>query len=156
ASLPCAAASRPLDMSARGTTGDCPPTWPFEPVCGPSASLNFVIELTGDSSRAGDWACVRLRVEGGRVVAAGAEGMTGRLDGLPLLEAAAAPGEQLAADALANAIGPAFRAAPSPKRAAVAMSGGVDSAVALLRAGRDAIGVTLRLWLDPHGPAAER
>ena len=32
------------------------------------------------------------------------------------------------------------------------MSGGVDSAVALLRAGRDAVGVTLRLWLDPEGP----
>jgi tRNA-specific 2-thiouridylase len=36
------------------------------------------------------------------------------------------------------------------------MSGGVDSAVALLRAGPDAIGVTLRLWLDPRGPDAER
>ena len=36
------------------------------------------------------------------------------------------------------------------------MSGGVDSAVALLRAGRDAVGVTLRLWLDPEGPDAER
>jgi tRNA-specific 2-thiouridylase len=36
------------------------------------------------------------------------------------------------------------------------MSGGVDSAVALLRAGEDAVGVTLRLWLDPHGPDAER
>ena len=36
------------------------------------------------------------------------------------------------------------------------MSGGVDSAVALLRAGPHAIGVTLRLWLDPEGPDAER
>jgi tRNA-specific 2-thiouridylase len=36
------------------------------------------------------------------------------------------------------------------------MSGGVDSAVALLRAGREAVGVTLRLWLDPAGPDAER
>jgi tRNA-specific 2-thiouridylase len=36
------------------------------------------------------------------------------------------------------------------------MSGGVDSAVALLRAGPAAIGVTLRLWLDPAGPDAER
>jgi tRNA-specific 2-thiouridylase len=36
------------------------------------------------------------------------------------------------------------------------MSGGVDSAVALLRAQPNAIGVTLRLWLDPHGPAADR
>jgi tRNA-specific 2-thiouridylase len=36
------------------------------------------------------------------------------------------------------------------------MSGGVDSAVALLRAGPGAIGVTLRLWQDPAGPSAER
>ena len=36
------------------------------------------------------------------------------------------------------------------------MSGGVDSAVALLRARPDAVGVTLRLWLDPDGPDAER
>jgi tRNA-specific 2-thiouridylase len=36
------------------------------------------------------------------------------------------------------------------------MSGGVDSAVALLRAGPGAIGVTLRLWLDPQGPDTER
>jgi tRNA-specific 2-thiouridylase len=36
------------------------------------------------------------------------------------------------------------------------MSGGVDSAVALLRAGTGALGVTLRLWVDPEGPEAER
>jgi len=36
------------------------------------------------------------------------------------------------------------------------MSGGVDSAVALLRSLPNAIGVTLRLWLDPDGPDAER
>jgi tRNA-specific 2-thiouridylase len=75
---------------------------------------------------------------------------------LTLLEAAAVGGETLAADALANALAPVFRAEPKPGRTAVAMSGGVDSAVALLRAGRSAIGVTLRLWLDPDGPDAER
>jgi tRNA-uridine 2-sulfurtransferase len=32
----------------------------------------------------------------------------------------------------------------------------VDSAVALLRAGPNAVGVTLRLWLDPEGPDTER
>src|SRR5205807_8512590 len=52
--------------------------------------------------------------------------------------------------------GPVFRAARSPGRVAVAMSGGVDSAVALLKSLPDAIGVTLRLWLDPDGPDAER
>src|SRR5215211_7139519 len=36
------------------------------------------------------------------------------------------------------------------------MSGGVDSAVALLRAAPNAIGVTLRLWVDPYGPDGER
>jgi tRNA-specific 2-thiouridylase len=36
------------------------------------------------------------------------------------------------------------------------MSGGVDSAVALLRSLPNAVGVTLRLWLDPDGPDAER
>src|SRR3712207_3385229 len=36
------------------------------------------------------------------------------------------------------------------------MSGGVDSAVALLRAGPRAVGVTLRLWVDPAGPDTER
>ena len=36
------------------------------------------------------------------------------------------------------------------------MSGGVDSAVALHRAGANAVGVTLRLWIDPSGPSAER
>ncbi|MDE3026556.1 MAG: tRNA 2-thiouridine(34) synthase MnmA, partial [Acidobacteriota bacterium] len=73
-----------------------------------------------------------------------------------LIEAAAVGGETLAVDALAHALAPVFRADPSPGRTAVAMSGGVDSAVALLRALPNAVGVTLRLWLDPAGPSAER
>jgi tRNA-specific 2-thiouridylase len=36
------------------------------------------------------------------------------------------------------------------------MSGGVDSAVALLKSLPNAVGVTLRLWLDPEGPDSER
>jgi tRNA-specific 2-thiouridylase len=36
------------------------------------------------------------------------------------------------------------------------MSGGVDSAVTLLRGGGDALGVTLRLWVDPDAPGTER
>src|SRR5947209_20460378 len=115
-----------------------------------------MLEVVGDSSRDGEWALVRLALEGDRIVAADADGLARPLEGLTLLEAAAVPGETLAADALANALGPIFRAAPSPERVAVAMSGGVDSAVALLRAGSDAIGVTLRLWLDPDGPDSER
>ena len=66
------------------------------------------------------------------------------------------PGETLAADALANALAQVFVAERRPGRTAVAMSGGVDSAVALLRAAPNALGVTLRLWLDPDGPDTER
>src|ERR671937_232613 len=115
-----------------------------------------MIEVVGDASRGGDWTLVRLSVEGERIVGAEAEGLDRPLAGLTLLEAAAVGGDELAVDALANALGPIFRAAPQRGRVAVAMSGGVDSAVALLHAGPDAVGVTLRLWLDPQGPDAER
>ena len=113
-------------------------------------------DLFGDSTRNGDWAAVRLRVDGLRIVDADAPGVAEDLCGLSLLEAAAVGGETLPVDALANAIGPAVRAAANPTRVAVAMSGGVDSAVALLRYGGSAVGVTLRLWLDPGGPDSER
>jgi tRNA-specific 2-thiouridylase len=113
-------------------------------------------EVFGDSSRDGEWAAVRLLVDGDRIVEADAPGLERDVAGLTLLEAAAVGGETLAVDALANALGPVFRAAPSPGRIAVAMSGGVDSAVALLRSLPTAIGVTLRLWLDPEGPDSER
>jgi tRNA-uridine 2-sulfurtransferase len=114
-------------------------------------------ELIGDSARGEAYAAVRLVVDGERIVEADAPpGLSRSLVGLSLLEAAAVPGETLAADALANALAPAFHASPAPGRIAVAMSGGVDSAVALLRARPDAVGVTLRLWLDPNGPDAER
>jgi tRNA-specific 2-thiouridylase len=115
-----------------------------------------VIEVVGDSSRDGEVALVRLTVEGDRIVDSDAESLERPLAGLTLLEAAAVPGETLAADALANALGQVFRAEPDSARVAVAMSGGVDSAVALLRAGPQAIGVTLRLWIDPAAPDAER
>jgi tRNA-uridine 2-sulfurtransferase len=115
-----------------------------------------MIEVTGDATRSGEWACVQLVVDEDRIVDADAEGLERSLVGLTLLEAATVGGDRLAVDALANAIGPVFQAEPDPDRVAVAMSGGVDSAVALLRAGPTAIGVTLRLWIDPDAPASER
>ena len=115
-----------------------------------------MIEVFGDSARGEELAFVRLLVDGDRIVEADAPGLARPLAGLTLLEAAAVPGETLAADALANALAQVFRAEPDPERVAVAMSGGVDSAVALLRAGEKAVGVTLRLWLDPAGPDSER
>jgi tRNA-specific 2-thiouridylase len=62
----------------------------------------------------------------------------------------------LAADALHTALGAAARdgaprLAPNPRRTLVAMSGGVDSAVAArlaLDAGHEVVGVTLKLWDD--------
>ena len=115
-----------------------------------------MIELIGDSARGAEFALVRLTLDGDRVVDAEAAGLERPLTGLTLLEAAAVGGETLAVDALANAIGAVFAAPRSPGRVAVAMSGGVDSAVALLRSRPNAIGVTLRLWLDPDGPDSER
>jgi tRNA-specific 2-thiouridylase len=115
-----------------------------------------MVELIGDSARGDEFALVRLRVDGDRIVDADAPGVAEDLRGLTLLEAAAVGGEVLPVDALANALGPAVRALPDPRRIAVAMSGGVDSAVTLLKAGEHAVGVTLRLWLDPNGPDSER
>ncbi|MBA2462152.1 MAG: tRNA 2-thiouridine(34) synthase MnmA [Actinobacteria bacterium] len=115
-----------------------------------------MIEVIGDSARGSEFALVRLTIDGDRIAAADAPGLARPLEGLTLLEAAAVPGDTLPADALANALAQVFAAAPASGRIAVAMSGGVDSAVALLRAGRNAIGVTLRLWLDPAGPDSER
>jgi tRNA-uridine 2-sulfurtransferase len=68
----------------------------------------------------------------------------------------------VAIDALARAISDALDALPRPPsgaHTAVAMSGGVDSAVALQRIvdrGDAAVGITLRLWIDPDAPDAAR
>ena len=114
--------------------------------------------------RGGDLAWVAVSVERGRIAAARGEG-TGAAElcravrGLTLLEAGAVRGTPLALDALHDALGPAVRARPEPGRVVVAMSGGVDSAVALLEArdaGFEVVGVTLRLWTDPAGPDGER
>jgi tRNA-uridine 2-sulfurtransferase len=109
----------------------------------------------------------------GAVVAAGSA-VVALVRGMPLLQAARIGAEriaaelgglsagkrhaaELAADALHRALGLAARRqarlADSPQRTLVAMSGGVDSAVAALllaRDGADAIGVTLELWSDPE------
>jgi tRNA-specific 2-thiouridylase len=64
---------------------------------------------------------------------------------------------ELAADALHRALGAAVRAqAQTPLvdgRVLVAMSGGVDSAVAATRVGDDAVAVTLELWSSPENDA---
>jgi tRNA-uridine 2-sulfurtransferase len=109
----------------------------------------------------------------GAVVAAGSA-VISLIRGTPLLDAARLSPQQievelgglsiakrhaaeLAADALHRALGGAVRGsaalAPAADRMLVAMSGGVDSAVAALlvaREGSEAVGVTLELWSDPE------
>jgi tRNA-specific 2-thiouridylase len=113
-------------------------------------------------------------VEGcGALTAAGSAAVT-LVEGEPLLEAARvgtsaiaeelgglSPGKlhaaDLAADALHRALGAAAReasVAPSESRTLVAMSGGVDSAVAALLVGDGAVAVTLELWADVENDAA--
>jgi tRNA-specific 2-thiouridylase len=86
----------------------------------------------------------------------GAEQIAAELGGLHPAKRHAA---ELAADALHRALGAAARAratlqppaADGIRRTLVAMSGGVDSAVAALltaRAGQEVVGVTLELWSD--------
>ncbi|HEY7003698.1 MAG TPA: tRNA 2-thiouridine(34) synthase MnmA [Gaiellaceae bacterium] len=121
-------------------------------------------ELVGNAARGDDLSWVRLFVSRRRIVSATGDGpevgeLCRAVTGLTLLEAAAVPAGPLAGDALHDALGPAAAASADPNRVAVAMSGGVDSAVALVRArgaGHDPVGVTLRLWTDPAGPASER
>ncbi len=79
----------------------------------------------------------------------GSEAIVRELGGLSPAKRHAA---DLAADALHRALGHAARRAalaPVAGRRLVALSGGVDSAVAALLTGSRAIGVTLELWSDP-------
>ena len=75
-----------------------------------------MLEVVGDSARGGELAFVRLTVDGDRIVDADAPGLARPLAGLTLLEAAAVPGETLAADALANALGPGLPRRARPGR----------------------------------------
>src|SRR4051812_49514810 len=111
-----------------------------------------MIEVVGDSSRDGEFALVRLRLEGDRIVEADAEGLERPLQGLTLLEAAAVPGERLAADALANALGQVFHATPEADRSAVAMSGGGGSAGAPFPSGAGGVRGPVRALVDPAAP----
>jgi tRNA-uridine 2-sulfurtransferase len=123
-----------------------------------------VTTFSGSASDCGDLAWVELDIERGRILAARGEGpgvdrLARAVRGLPFFEAAAVPGPRLAGDALHEALAQAATAGRSEARVAVAMSGGVDSAVALLRvreAGHEPVGVTLRLWIDPRGPDTDR
>jgi tRNA-specific 2-thiouridylase len=139
--------------------------------CGDLIRISLALDPHGDSGEILD---AGFDASGcGAAIAAGSAAV-GLIRGTPLLDAARIGPEQiehelgglgaakrhapeLAADALHRALGWAAREqaqlAPSSARALVAMSGGVDSAVAALlvaRDGAEAVGVTLELWSDPE------
>jgi tRNA-specific 2-thiouridylase len=118
----------------------------------------------GAATAAASAACGRLR---GASLPAALSLSPGDLDAeLGGLGAARRHGPELVVDALARALEGWYSARLGQPglplaagRVAVAMSGGVDSAVAamLLRdAGHEVVGVTMRLWHDPAAAAAER
>jgi len=115
----------------------------------------FVASGCGAATAAGSAAVTLVR--GAPVLGAariGAQEVAAELGGLSPGKLHAA---ELAADALARALGAAVRARASlaqhgDGRTLVAMSGGVDSAVAaqLLSAEAETVAVTLELWADPE------
>jgi tRNA-uridine 2-sulfurtransferase len=102
-------------------------------------------------------ACVAEMVEGGGVLAAAAIGTDEVDEALGGLSPASRHAAVLATDALHRALSAlassgAPIAAPDPERVLVAVSGGVDSAVAALRErerGAEVVAVTVKLWADP-------
>jgi tRNA-uridine 2-sulfurtransferase len=137
-------------------------------VCGDLIRVS--VSVDGATVRAG------FAAEGCGALTAAGSALVTLVDGEPLLTGARvgvreisselgglSPGKlhaaELAADALHRALGAAAAAqaslAPDPARTLVAMSGGVDSAVAALLVSRtrEAVAVTLELWADPANDA---
>jgi tRNA-specific 2-thiouridylase len=117
----------------------------------------FVASGCGAAKAAGSAAVTLLRgtsiLDAARI---GPEAIAAEVGGLSVAKRHAA---DLAADAVARALGAAATARveldPAPGRVLVAMSGGVDSAVAahLIARESEAVAVTLELWADPENDA---
>lgn len=157
----------PADRAFTGAAGGA--------ACGDLSRVSLVVKdgciesVTVDAEGCGATraatAAVAEMVDGGTVLEAariGADEVDEAIGGLTPAKRHAA---QLAADALHRALAGAAASgavlAPRPaagERVLVAMSGGVDSAVAALLArerGAEAIGVTLKLWADPETDGAK-
>jgi tRNA-uridine 2-sulfurtransferase len=119
------------------------------------AEAGFEASGCGAALAAGS-AAVEL-VRGASVLDAARVGTHAISDALGGLSPGKLHAAELAAEALARALGRAVAADGSipmdPERTLVAMSGGVDSAVAALRSGPHAATVTLELWRDPDNDA---
>jgi tRNA-specific 2-thiouridylase len=142
-----------------------------DPVCGDAVRIELLVEH-GRVARARHraFACPHATAAAALAceLAEGRSLLDAACLGAGELETALRPGDHnrecvaLAADALHAALARAVGAAALPadeRRVAVAMSGGVDSAVALLKAlesGMRPVGVTLRLWIDPDAPDSDR
>jgi tRNA-specific 2-thiouridylase len=137
--------------------------------CGDLIRISLAFDTNGDEGRIADAGfdasgCATMLAAGSAAVSLledstllqaariGPDQIAAQLGGLIPAKRHAA---ELAADALHRALGAGARQvaplAPAPARTFVAMSGGVDSAVAALliaRAGEEAVGVTLELWSD--------
>jgi len=138
--------------------------------CGDLIRISIALDVASAEGRIED---AGFDASGCGVMLAAGSAAVGLLRGAPLLQAARIGAEdiaaelgglipakrhaaELAADALHRALGAGARAhaalAPRSGRTLVAMSGGVDSAVAALlvaEGGAEAVGVTLELWSDP-------
>lgn len=136
--------------------------------------IRFTLALDGDRITA-----VRFGADACPAATAAAAWLAGAAEGQGLLDAArlgldaattGADAPPVARDCVATAVDALHAAlgdavirgvlvAPDPRRSVIAMSGGVDSAVVLSEAvdeGRETVGVTLHLWIDPEAPAPDR
>jgi tRNA-uridine 2-sulfurtransferase len=137
-------------------------------VCGDLSRVSLLIDdgrvaaVTFDAEGCGATraatAAVAEMVDGGSVIDAARIGTDEVDEAVGGLTPAKRHAAQLAADALHRALAGVAASAetlaqPRPDRVLVAMSGGVDSAVAALlerERGADVLGVTLKLWADPE------
>ena len=127
---------------------------------GEIAAARFGAAACAHATAAAAWACRRIQ---GRPFLDAARASLAECASELELSGRARECAAVALDALHAALGDAAEnslALPAdPALGAVAMSGGVDSAVALLRErarGGEVVGMTLRLWIDDLAPDAER